>query len=534
MTYEIIMIDPVAAAGVSVSEGLEPYDLTTKYMLRWHRYEVQDHDMVYDQRQDPIGATLTVGSATAKVVFGIQPRENGFVVKRLSELHPTDQVLQKYGPYDDDVGYFLDDSFVSWIRDKVFNTTLNEKEVNGQCWLMRLRAIQPIRSERFHGKISLYQTRENFDLERQVAMKAGRAFKFIFPEFSDSDVETLVDAFRERFSLRKYTLKTGKKPDEFTHAYQHDQAEMDNPENTYDRKAMIHSCMRYRFDHLPVHPCSIYGSGDFEIVWLENDKGCIGGRCVVYTGGAKPAAGPIYGVCEKSLDMITEYLEGIGATINQDGTWLGAKLIKHEHDNGYVGPYLDLDPKRLDEDGDYLVVCGGGDIDASQYQGILGGGYTTCSGCGDSVSEDEYYHSEYDENNYCECCYSNNHTYCEYEGETVHNSEMSEVWVSSRFGYSTEMVSDIAIANNFIECTDGKHWHEDDVSYCECEEVYISPKTFSDDYFRSDWDGEIYPNGLKCTLEDSLEVADSEIVEDDNTWEKNDQGVWIIVEEEDE
>tara|TARA_R110000764_G_scaffold116139_2_gene203043 strand:- start:81 stop:1061 length:981 start_codon:yes stop_codon:yes gene_type:complete len=228
-------------------------------------------------------------------------------------------------------------------------------------------------------------------------MKAGRAFKFIFPEFSDSDVETLVDAFREKFSLRKYTLKTGKKPDEFTHAYQHDQAEMDNPDSTYDRKAMIHSCMRYRFDHLPVHPCSIYGSGDFEIVWLENDKGCIGGRCVVYTGGAKPAAGPIYGVCEKSLDMITEYLEGIGATINQDGTWLGAKLIKHEHNGGYVGPYLDLDPKRLEEDGDYLVVCDTGDIDASQYQGTLGGGYTTCSGCGDSLSEDEYYHSEYDE-----------------------------------------------------------------------------------------------------------------------------------------
>jgi len=29
-------------------------------------------------------------------------------------------------------------------------------------------------------------------------------------------------------------------------------------------------------------------------------------------------------------------------------------------------------------------------------------------------------------------------------------------------------------------------------------------------------------------------VADSEIVDDDNTWEKNAQGVWIIVEEEDE
>jgi hypothetical protein len=110
---------------------------------------------------------------------------------------------------------------------------------------------------------------------------------------------------------------------------------------------------------------------------------------------------------------------------------------------------------------------------------------------------------------------------------------MSEVWVSSRFGYSTEMVSDIAIANNFIECTDGKHWHEDDVSYCECEEVYISPKTFSDDYFRSDWDGEIYPNGLKCVTEDDKIVSVDEVVDGGGKVVKID-GVWIIVEEEDE
>lgn len=532
--YEIIMVDPVAAANVSTSVGLEPYDLTTKYMLRYHKYQVSKEHMVFDEFEYPVGATLAVGSATAKVLFGVQPRENGFVVKRISDLHPTDQVLQNYGAFDDDVAFFLDSTFTEWLRSKIFDTPLSDRETDGAFWLMRLRAIQPIRSERFHGKISLYQTRKDFDNERQVAMKAGRAFKFMFPEFTDSDIENLVDDFRERFSLRKYTLKTGSTPKEFTHAYSHTQSEMDNPETTYDRKAMIHSCMRYKFEHLPSHPCSIYGSGDFEIVWLEDTKGCIGGRCVVYTAGDTPAAGPVYGVCERSLDMITTYLKGIGATINHDDTWIGAKLLKYEHQDGYIGPYLDLDPKHLEDQGDHLEICDTGSIDASQYHGLLGGRYTECCECEERLSEDEYYYSEHTDRHYCESCYNDEHTYCEYEGETVHNSDMSEAWTETKWGYRSELVSNSAIENHFFECTDGKYWHEDDVRYCESEEVWVSPKTFKDSYFQSDWDGEIYPNRLKCTTEDGEDVSDQEILDHDDTWEQNNKGIWIIVNEEDE
>ena len=102
-----------------------------------------------------------------------------------------------------------------------------------QNWLLRLRALQPIRSKIAHGKISLYQTRKDADNDRHVAMKAGRALKYIFPELNDSDIEVLGDAFREKFSLRTFKLKTGTSPDDFTHAYSHDQADMDNPRTTY-------------------------------------------------------------------------------------------------------------------------------------------------------------------------------------------------------------------------------------------------------------------------------------------------------------
>jgi hypothetical protein len=50
----------------------------------------------------------------------------------------------------------------------------------------------------------------------------------------------------------------------------------------------------------------------------------------------------------------------------------------------------------------------------------------------------------------------------------------------------------------------------------------------------SDWDSNIYPNSAMCTVEGDLNVADSEIEDDKNTWEKNAQGVWIMVEEDDE
>tara|TARA_R110002110_G_scaffold83783_4_gene217475 strand:- start:72 stop:1673 length:1602 start_codon:yes stop_codon:yes gene_type:complete len=533
MPYEIIMIDPVAAAGVCEANDIESYELCTNHLQRWKTYDVDHTNAIESDSGELIGAYISISGATAVVRFGLTPRDNGFVVKRISALHPTDKVMQAFGSFDDQLSVCQDTTLRLWFNDILFDSSLNSYESVGTAWSMRMRAMQPIRSKINTTKISIYQTIKDADNDRHVALTPGKAIRKMFPEFSDADLEKVVDMYRAKFTSRKYTLKEATDPDSFTHAYSHTQADMENPRTTMVRKASCNSCMRYEFEHLPKHPCSIYGSGDFKIVWVEDNAGLIAGRCVVYTKPSRPSAGPIYGVCEKSMDLIQEHLDSINAKVYESGAcWIGAKLLKVPHaDGGFVGPYLDLCPQRMTEENDYLIIDDCGEVDASSYHGILNGCYTTCCECDCPLDQDDYYYSDYNDSNYCESCYNNEHTYCDYEGETVHNSEMSEVWTETRFGYSTEMVSDNARDNQFNYCTDGEYWHEDSVRYCESEDQWISPKTFKADYFESDWDGEIYPNDQLCKTEDGESVSKDEIGDD---WVMDEFSVWKKVEEEDE
>tara|TARA_R110001599_G_scaffold293687_1_gene497564 strand:+ start:247 stop:1851 length:1605 start_codon:yes stop_codon:yes gene_type:complete len=531
------MVDPDLAQHVCVGRGITDNSeyLVNTYVEKWKPYPIRSNDEIHNNGH-LVGGFIIIADSMVRVTFGVNPRDNGFIVRRVADLHPTDVVLQKFGFFEDDSAFFQDDTFVSWLR----NYLVKSDMWADQNWLLRLRALQPIRSKIAHGKISLYQTRKDADNDRHVAMKAGRALKYIFPELNDSDIEVLGDAFREKFSLRTFKLKTGTSPDDFTHAYSHNQADMDNPRTTCARKAMIHSCMRYEFERLEVHPCSIYGSGDFKIAWLETDSGLIAGRVVVYTAHkSRPQAGPIYGVCENSLNQLQDWLDSINAVGYDSGSrWLGAKVLAVPYDdNGaYIGPYLDVTPQRMttSDDGEYLIIDDCGEVDASTYQGILNGSYTNCSECGESLNEDDYYYSEYTDEHYCECCYSNEHTYCEVTGDMVHNSELVQVWSSSRWGIQSEMVSECDRDSNYIECIDGKHWHDDDATWCESEEVWCSPNDMGDNYFQSDWDGEVYNKGVMCTTEDGEVVAEDEIINSNDTWEKTPEGVWIKVEEEEE
>jgi len=537
MPYEIVMVDPDLAQHVCVGRGITDNSeyLVEMYIEKWKPYPIRREDEIYSDG-DLVGGFITIADSMVRVTFGVNPRGNGFIVRRVADLHPTDKVLQRFGPFEDDTAVFQDHVFVNWLRTKLDETDIWSKEHKYQNWLLRLRALQPIRSKIAHGKISMYQTRKDADNDRQVAMKAGRSFKYIFPELPDSDIEILADAFRERFSLRTFTLKTGTSPDDFTHAYSHDQADMDNPKTTTTRKAIAHSCMRYTFDQLPQHPCSVYGSGDFKIAWLETPSGKIAGRVTVCTSyKERPQAGPIYGVCENSINQLQNWLDSINAVGYERGSrWLGARLLAKPYQGGFIGPYLDVTPQRMIEcsDGEYLIIDGCGEVDASTYHGILNGSYTECCECGESLNEDDYYHSEHTGDHYCEHCYHNEHTYCDYICEHVHNSELVEVWHQCRWGPSLDNVSEDARDANYILCKDGKHWLDDDATWCTSEEVWLSPKDMEDDYFQSDWDGEVYPNSVKCITEDGDDVAEDEILDSNDTWEKNPEGVWIKVEEE--
>ena len=83
----------------------------------------------------------------------------------------------------------------------------------------------------------------------------------------------------------------------------------------------------------------------------------------------------------------------------------------------------------------------------------------------------------------------------------------------------------------FVRCTDRKYWHIDDVQYCEDEDEWISPES-TDDYFRSDWDGELYHNKYLCTTVDGESVTYQEMKDSGEQWKSNSQGEWYKEEEE--
>lgn len=175
----------------------------------------------------------------------------------------------------------------------------------------------------------------------------------------------------------------------------------------------------------------------------------------------------------------------------------------------------------------------GGEIDASNYQGIISSGGLQCICCGDRIQEDYANFSEYYEGDCCDDCYSENHFFCEYAQESFHVNESRTAFALNRQGNKEELtVSSWAVEEGdmFVRCTDYKYWHIDDVGYCEWEDEWISPESM-ENYFRSDWDGELYNNEVLCETVDGEEVSRYEINED-GSWKINSESKWYKEEEE--
>ena len=524
---------------IPIEEGLLP----RHFMEAFNGKPVEgEYDLTYDAANVTLDGVPTCGYVTVQgdtffLSLGNTPLHKGCVVRRI-DRELIDPVLSAYGGVLSSINTTRckDEDLQKWLMDKLSDLVEYRKE--GSRWHDRIKAMQPMRSQIADGKISIYQNIKDLSIDRNVAMKAGRAFKAMYPELPPNVIEVLVDEFRSKFTKRNFTLVVSSEPDDFAKAYSHDQAEMQNPSTTQTRKSLANSCMRYEFDNLPMHPCANYGSGDFNIIYLKDSKGCIAARCVVYTKHTSgiPQAGPIYGVCEHSLDMIDEYLISINAVKNsRDATWLGAKLIRVEHEGGFVAPYLDLSPQQLTDNGEYLVVCQRGEINATDYGGLLNANDCQCAECGEGLSEDENCYSEYNDNSYCECCYNELHFYCQYIQESYHNDQAVEVWAVTGNGrFNRETVSDDARDSFFVLCTDGEYWNTDDAIHCEFNDEHASPREMEDgDYFISDWDGEVYPMSQFCLLDNDESVSKQELDEDSGIWELNDnKNTWTNVQEE--
>ena len=528
-------MDKIAAYNQHLAEQVTLYE----------NYDVShpEINVHHDNTKELRGAVIYIGEFRYLVSY---PSEVGFVVKRdWSAPDEIDPVLKAWGNYDDvDMFRGRDDTFIAWW-DRAFlqvtgNTcTTQQPNMRGS---IRLRCFAPRRSKRFAPKITMYQSaRDRFERDREVAMKPARAFSMMFPELEHKQVIELTDMYLNRFAKRELFIREGADAKDFVKAYSWTQAPTDNINTTYQRKSSASSCMRYDFDHLPVHPVTAYASGDFQMLWTEDADGKIASRCVVRVmPDGQYRGGPIYGVSEQAIDMLEHHILATpNGEYGADDAWVGARLLRQpteDDPDAFYAPYLDPEPRRLHDDGEYLVISDDGEIDASGYSGVLNDHACHCERCNTGLSEDESYYSEYTDEMYCNDCYYEDHFYCEYADADYHMDQSYYVYVTypNRNGYAQERVSDWAVeyGDQFIYCdNDDEYWHVDLAYYCEHEDCYISQRGIdANTYFISDWDGEVYPDDQLATTDtgDTISIgeakhADLEYDETNNIWNKREE-----------
>ena len=537
MAFNIIPIDLEKIYNFPANKELEP-DLFELYkpIVIEDAHLNQSYGRVVSGTVDVRGKSYHVG-------WGSSPYEAGFKVSRIiSEPHP-DPVVNKWGDW---FGVFKyhDKKLSAWVNGKMHTYRCSEDSGDefaaNYDWCTRTKLFNPMRSAIAFGKISVYQSRKDYDNDRQVAMKPGRAFKLMFPDLHDTVIIEWVDEYLDEFAPRQYALHTSKEAKDFVKAYTGDQVSTQNVSHSYTVKSLACSCMRYKFkdDHgpknLPIHPVAAYASGDFNIIWTEDSNGLIGGRSVVCLVDPENITfGPIYGACQSAVDMMLQHMRDIGATEAKDGDWIGASLVAHEYgdEDEYIAPYLDIEPRNLEIRGEYLVIDGGGEIDANSYQGLLSENNNRCDICNSGIHEDEVYHSDHTGDMYCSDCYYETHFYCDYVQEDCHIDQSIRVHSTCSYGTDSNLAHHQALDDgDAIECTDGKVWDADEVCFCECEDAYIGPDNI-DDYFNSDWDNNWYPNDQSCMTEDDDRVSKDELKEneevDDCTWRQNELSVYV-------
>lgn len=385
-----------------------------------------------------------------------------------------------------------------WWEDKGFNSIPQVAELESNT--SQSYGISQIMHTKSNGKmrllqatpegssaISLYPNLKEYLRQRKTKMKPGKFYRFVNPDATDAEVEKFVNKYREKYSDKCYTLHVGKKVEDFEFAYTPPNAPSETPVTKDNRKSLVDSCMQDDFSLRKGHPASVYASGDFDIVYLKDHEGLIAGRCVVYTGRDRPQAGPCYGVCEKSLNMLEDYLKSIDAE-TYDPNWNGAKLLRIEVGNQVLMPYLDVG-FSFDEYLNHFVVNGCGEFEASSTDGgMYLEGRHICESCEDSVGEDEVYTNE---DGYCYCPFCYNETYVHDEdGDEIHMDDAVRVYTSNIYGSHEVWMH--CNSGDYAECeATGDLWDMDNI-LTNCVEYDFVCMKYAEKYMKLNDDGDYY------------------------------------------
>lgn len=436
--------------------------------------------------------------------------------------------LKKWGVTCDPVNssfYGLSERHESQSIQRYIRHALNDMRNNGtipcydfyQYYYRLFNCFQPAQAKDNPLNLAIYESKDKFDRDIRLSGKPGRIIKRLLPFATESFCAAFADWFKEEFADIAYTVKESTEADCFALAYSGTQSKTTNPGLSFNNefklyaKSLSGSCMRHdKSDFrsgLPIHPSEVYASGDFKIVWAEDSKGYIAARCVVNikqrdTSVYKP--GPIYTATDSAFNAVAAYMVAQGydkkGTCESTG-WNGAKINAVEYDNGYIAPYLDLcgqgeltssgDHFRLSRNGDFTFRETGGTIESTQY-------CCSCADCGEGIREDDSHHYIEDSGeNVCESCFDSSYFYCPGNEIPYNNSDGVEVYYRSNGRTRSRTYSQDYVDSGRGDCVhcdnENEYWSNSDVTWIECDDIYVPEHIVTDSYFLSDHDKEYYP-----------------------------------------
>tara|TARA_R110002167_G_scaffold9397_1_gene42935 strand:- start:243 stop:1697 length:1455 start_codon:yes stop_codon:yes gene_type:complete len=359
--------------------------------------------------------------------------------------------------------------------------------------------------------MAIYASADDLERGRRTVGKPGKLLRKLAPMASDSDCAQFAEVFKDTFvtPLQGMVVKSGKLPEDFVRVYTQKQAPKGDPRLGHEFKSLAASCMRYSFDHLAAHPVSVYGSGDFEIVWIENSKGELLARAVVATLNGRYSPAPIYTNSNAASEMLQSHLAKANAASERPDTesWINCKMLKISSGFGgesYLGPYLDqYQAVKESNCGEYFRICqsGNSELMMDSTEGTVGGHDNQCESCACGLHDDEIFFCESGETILCESCYAESHVCCDNCSDMTHNDESVSV-------VGGDTICEYCLHHgNYVETTEGI-CELDDTVYCEDSEEYFHID--SGDFFTCS-EGEIRAYSLKapvpidCTFDQAIQ-----------------------------
>ena len=227
------------------------------------------------------------------------------------------------------------------------------------------------------------------EADRQTSLKYGRYLKKVFPDMSDSDVQSYVVALRE-------ARETGVNGDAYTLHFTTERktiTEIFETEMSVCDSTAI-SCMHGKFAHWQDAPYHVYSdSPDVALAYVEHD-GAIVARSVVSTTNKYYIRLYAISGSETLCSQLKRLLESAGYS---KGSLNGSRLTRLDRRHGEeVLPYLDGGCTEVSEQGRYWIVTSDGDYDCCNTDGTGESQEEHCESCGNPQDECECI--------YCECC----------------------------------------------------------------------------------------------------------------------------------